>query len=74
MYINVNDYKDKTSDWEMIQSAIDDAAITGKAVVIPKTNERTKKAIWDIDKTILLVLSRFTKGLNQQIIVLLFVV
>ncbi len=54
MYINVNDYKDKTSDWEMIQSAIDDAAITGKAVVIPKTNERTKKAIWDIDKTILL--------------------
>lgn len=52
MYINVNDYKDKRSDSEMIQSAIDDAYLNGKAVVIPKYNERTNKAIWDIDEAI----------------------
>lgn len=54
MYINVNDYKDKKSDSAMIQAAIDDAKVSGKAVVIPKINERTQKPIWDIDKTILL--------------------
>ena len=54
MYINVNDYKDKSSDSKMIQSALDDAFVSGKMVVIPKHNERTNKDFWDIDEAILL--------------------
>ena len=54
MFINVNDYKDRLSDAEMIQAALDAALENGKAVVIPKYNERTKKAIWDIDRAIML--------------------
>ncbi len=54
MFINVNDYKSKKSDRDMIQSALDEAFLTGKAVVIPKHNERTNKDIWDIDEAIML--------------------
>ncbi len=54
MYIDVNDYKHLESDSEMIQAALDAAAETGEAVVIPKINARTGKSVWDITKTILL--------------------
>ena len=54
MYIDVNRYKHKNSDAEMIQSAIDEARLNGKAVVIPKYNERTGGCVWNIEKTILL--------------------
>lgn len=55
MYIDVNRYKNENSDATMIQAAIYDAAKLGKAVVIPKHNERTGKDIWDIDKALTLV-------------------
>lgn len=54
MFINVNNYKDKSSDSEMIQAALDEAQKNGKAVIIPKFNERTGKSVWNIDKTLLL--------------------
>ena len=54
MYINVNDYKHLECDSDMIQAALDDAAKTGQAIVIPKINARTGKDVWDITKTILL--------------------
>jgi hypothetical protein len=50
MYINVNEYKDRASDAEMIQAALDAASLNGKAVVIPKYNERTGMPLWDIDQ------------------------
>lgn len=52
MYINVNNYKNEKSDADMIQAALDAASLNGKAVIIPKYNERTNRAIWDIDKAI----------------------
>ena len=43
------------SDSESIQNALDYAASSGIGrVVIPRVNERTQKAIWDIDKAIIL--------------------
>lgn len=54
MYINANVFKGKSSDSDMIQAAIDDAAMKGKMVIIPKYNERTGKSVWDIDKTLFL--------------------
>ena len=54
MFINVNSYKDMGSDAEMIQAALDEAALKGEAVIIPKYNERTGKSEWNIDKTVLL--------------------
>ena len=47
MYINVNNYKNEACDSDMIQKALDEAAVSGVAVVIPKINERTGKEIWD---------------------------
>ena len=54
MFIDVNKYKDKSSDSEMIQAALDEARVNGKAVIIPKYNERTGQSVWNIDKTVLL--------------------
>lgn len=54
MYLNVNTFADRASDSEMIQAALDTAVETGQFVLIPKINARTGKALWDIDKTILL--------------------
>ncbi len=54
MYINVNDYKHLECDSDMIQQAVIDAAKLGKSVLIPKFNERTGQALWNITKTILL--------------------
>ncbi len=54
MYLNVNNYSHLSCDSDMIQAALDKAQETGQAVLIPKINQRTGKAIWDITKTILL--------------------
>ncbi len=54
MYINVNEFLNSSTDSDMIQAALDKARETGAAVVIPKINRRTGKAIWDISKTIFL--------------------
>ena len=54
MYINVNNYKNEACDSDMIQKALDEAAVSGVAVVIPKINERTGKDVWDITKALLL--------------------
>ncbi|MDO4744618.1 MAG: hypothetical protein Q4A86_04460, partial [Clostridia bacterium] len=54
MYINANDFKNERNDSAMIQAAIDAAKETGKAVVIPKINERTGKAVWDISEGLVL--------------------
>ncbi len=52
MYIDVNEYVNCSCDSDMIQSALDEARVTGAAVVIPRKNCRTGKQIWDISKTI----------------------
>jgi len=52
MYINVNMYKQESSDSAMIQAAIGEACRTGQAVLIPKHNERTGRDIWEIDKAL----------------------
>ena len=39
MYINVNNYKNEACDSDMIQKALDEAAVSGVAVVIPKIND-----------------------------------
>lgn len=52
MWINANDFASASSDSHMIQMAVDKAASTGQAVVIPKHNSRTGKALWNIDKAI----------------------
>ena len=54
MFIDVNIYKNLETDSDMIQAAVDAAALTGETVVIPKINARTGKSVWDITKTILL--------------------
>lgn len=54
MYINVNKYTNLSSDSQMIQAAIDEASRSGKSVLIPKHNERTGRAVWDIDTTLYL--------------------
>ena len=54
MFIDVNQFSDRTSDSDMIQAAVDLARETGQAVVIPKKNRRTHRDIWEIDKTIVL--------------------
>ena len=54
MFIDVNKYKEMNSDSEMIQAALDEARVNGKAVIIPKYNERTGQSVWNIDKTVLL--------------------
>lgn len=54
MYIDVNKYLSCTCDSDMIQMALDEARVTGEAVVIPKFNKRTGKEIWDIPKTVYL--------------------
>lgn len=54
MYINANDFINKNSDAEMIQAALDAARAEGVSVLVPKINKRTGKAIWNIDKTVLL--------------------
>ncbi len=64
MFIDVNDYKHLSCDSDMINAAVSDSVISGKAVVIPRFNERTGKDIWDITKTIVLY-SRVTVILNN---------
>lgn len=54
MFIDVNKYKEMNSDSEMIQAALDEARVNGKAVIISKYNERTGQSVWNIDKTVLL--------------------
>lgn len=49
-----NDFLNLSSDYEMIQAAVDEAAKYGATVEIPRFNERTQKHLWEIDKTILL--------------------
>lgn len=52
MIINVNDFKDRSCDSDMLQAALDAAYETGEAVVVPKINARTGKDVWDISKTV----------------------
>ncbi len=54
MYIDVNKYLDCTCDSDMLQKALDDAKVTGQAVLVPKINKRTGKDVWDISKTVYL--------------------
>jgi len=54
MYIDVNLFSNCSCDSDMIQMAVDRARETGESVLIPKMNVRTGKAIWEIDKTVLL--------------------
>ena len=54
LYIDVNEFSSAKSDSDMIQAALDAAKADGISVVIPKINKRTGKAIWSIDKTVLL--------------------
>lgn len=54
MYLNVNDFSGLDSDSRMIQAAIDEAAQTGKSVIVPKYNKRTGKDVWDISQAIIL--------------------
>ena len=54
MYIDVNEFRNCSSDSDMIQSALDKAVQTGESVVIPKFNKRTGKPVWEISKTVLL--------------------
>ncbi len=49
-----NDYKHLSTDAEMIQAAVDEAAKCGGKVVIPSFNERTGKCIWELDRSIVL--------------------
>ena len=49
-----NDFKHLSSDHEMIQAAVDEAASHGACALIPRFNERTGKPLWEIDKTVLL--------------------
>ena len=55
-YVTPNDtYIVGLSDSESIQNAVDYAAREGRGrVVIPRMNERTGKAIWDIEKAVIL--------------------
>jgi len=72
MYINVNEFLNSSTDSDMIQAALDKARQTGAAVVIPKINRRTGKAIWDISKTIFLSffgVAAFVKPLKRRLIV-----
>ena len=50
--IDPNDFLTLSSDSAMIQAAVDEAAKTGSAVVIPRVNKRTGKAIWNISEAI----------------------
>ena len=50
MWINVNDFLDCTCDSDMIQAAIDAAALTGQSVLVPKYNKRTGRDVWEITK------------------------
>lgn len=52
MWINVNDYLDCTCDSDMLQAAIDAAALTGQSVLVPKYNKRTGRDVWEITKAI----------------------
>ena len=54
MFVNVNDFKNKGSDSEMIQAALDAAKEEGLSVLVPKINKRTGKDIYNIDKTLFL--------------------
>ena len=49
-----NEYKHLSTDSEMIQAAVDEAARYGATVVIPRVNERTEKCLWEIDTAIVL--------------------
>ena len=49
-----NDFKQLSSDSEMIQAAVDEAAKYGAEVVIPRYNERTGKPIWELDRSVVL--------------------
>ena len=49
-----NDFKQLSSDYEMIQAAVDEAAAYGAEVVIPRYNERTGKPIWELDRSVVL--------------------
>ncbi len=52
LYIDVNEFKDRKSDNEMIQAALDAAKDEGLSVVVPKINKRTGKSIWIIEDTV----------------------
>lgn len=49
-----NEYKHLTSDAEMIQAAVDEAAKYGATVIIPRVNERREDCLWEIDHSIVL--------------------
>lgn len=49
-----NEYKHLTSDAEMIQAAVDEAAKYGATVIIPRVNERRGECLWEIDHSIVL--------------------
>ena len=49
-----NEYKHLTSDAEMIQAAVDEAAKYGATVIIPRVNERRGECLWEIDEAIVL--------------------
>ena len=49
-----NEYKHLTSDAEMIQAAVDEAAKYGATVIIPRVNERRGECLWEIDTSIVL--------------------
>lgn len=62
-----NDFAHLSSDWEMIQAAIDEAKKRDASVVIPAFNERTGKRIWEIDKTIILYTGSYVTIDNAHI-------